>query len=87
MRKCLLFLLVLLLPVMAFAADMPPKADPTLVSVLMPGHQLVRGITNREGDELRLLMHRPDGQLVFVGGVHDPKEGWKMTVSTPHRAP
>lgn len=83
MKKHLIFLLILFLPVMAFAAELPPKADPTLVSVLMPGHQLVRGITNREGDELRLLMHRPDGQLVFVGGVHDPKEGWKMTVSTP----
>ena len=82
MRKCLLFLLILLLPVMAFAADLPPKADPTLVSVLMPGHQLVRGITNREGNELRLLMNRPDGQLVFVGGVHDPIDGWKMTVSS-----
>ena len=83
MRKCLIFLLILFLPVMAFAADLPPKADPTLVSVLMPGHQLVRGITNREGNELRLLMNRPDGQLVFVGGVHDPVDGWKMTVSTP----
>ena len=83
MKKCLIFLLMLLLPVTAFAADLPPKADPTLVSVLMPGYQLERGITNREGNELRLLMRRPDGQLVFAGGVHDPEEGWKMTVSTP----
>ena len=83
MKKCLILILMLFLPVMALAAELPPKADPTLVSVLMPGHQLVRGITNKEGNELRLLMRRPDGQLVFAGGVHDPKEGWKMTVSTP----
>ena len=83
MKKCLIFLLMLFLPVLAFAAELPPEADPTLVSVLMPGHQLVRGITNKEGNELRLLMRRPDGQLVFAGGVHDPQEGWKMTVSTP----
>ena len=83
MKKWLIFLLMLFLPVLAFAAELPPEADPTLVSVLMPGHQLVRGITNKEGNELRLLMRRPDGQLVFAGGVHDPQEGWKMTVSTP----
>ena len=83
MKKILIVLLILLLPVTTLAADLPPKADPTLVSVLMPGHQLVRGITNREDDELRLLMRRPDGQLVFVGGVHDPEAGWKMNVSTP----
>ncbi len=83
MKKFLILMFVLLLPLNALAADLPPKADPTLVSVLMPGYQLVRGITNTEGNELRLLMRRPDGQLVFVGGVHDAQDGWKMTVSSP----
>lgn len=83
MKKCLVFLLMLLLPVFALAADQPPAADATLVSVLMPGYEMLEGITNTHGNELRLLMRRPDGQLVFAGGVHDPKEGWKMTVSTP----
>lgn len=83
MKKCLIFLLMLFLPFAALAADLPPKADPALVSVLMPGYELVRGITNTEGNELRLLMRRPDGQLVFVGGVHDAEDGWKMTISSP----
>ena len=84
MKKCLIFLLIMLfLPVLALAADPPIPADAALVSVLMPGYELVRGITNTEGNELRLLMRRPDGQLVFVGGTHDAEDGWQMTVSSP----
>lgn len=83
MKKFLLFLLILLVPSLALAAEPPIPADAALVSVLMPEHELVEGIINREGDELRLLMRRPDGMLVFVGGVHDAQDGWQMTESTP----
>lgn len=83
MKKFLMFLMFLLLPALALAAEQPDPADPALVSVLMPGYELVEGIINDTDDELRLLMHRPDGMLVFVGGVHDAEEGWQMTESTP----
>jgi len=83
MKKFLLFLLILMLPAMAFAAEPPIPADPALVSVLMPDYQLEEGIINNEGNELRLLMRRPDGMLLFVGGVHNAEEGWQMTESTP----
>lgn len=83
MKKCLIFLLLLFVPVLALAADPPIPADATLVSVLMPQHELVEGIISREGDTMRLLMRRSDGMLVFVGGVHDAQHGWQMTESTP----
>lgn len=83
MKKFLILFLILLLPAAALAADQPVKADPALVSVLMPDYELERGIISREGDVMRLLMRRPDGMLVFVGGVHDAAEGWQMTESTP----
>lgn len=79
----LMLILVLLLPASALASDPAIPADPALVSVLMPGYTLVEGNISREGDTLRLLMRRPDGQLVFVGGVHDAELGWQMTESTP----
>lgn len=83
MKKFLILLLILMMPCMAFAAEPAIPADAALVSVLMPDYALVEGIINREGDELRLLMRRPDGMLVFVGGVHDAQDGWQMTESTP----
>ena len=83
MKKFLILLLILLAPCMALAAEPPIPADPALVSVLMPGYELEKGIINNEGDELRLLMRRPDGALVFAGGVHHAEEGWEMTESTP----
>ena len=83
MKKFLLFLLILLVPAMSLAAEPAIPADPALVSVLMPDYELEEGIISREGDELRLLMRRPDGMLVFVGGVHNAEEGWQMTESTP----
>ena len=85
MKKILILILVLtfLLPTAAFAGDPAIPADPALVSVLMPGYTLVEGNNSREGDILRLLMRRPDGRLVFVGGVHDAELGWQMTESTP----
>lgn len=83
MKKCLIFLLLLLLPALALAAEPPIPADASLVSVLMPDHELVEGIINNEGDTMRLLMRRADGMLVFVGGVHDAEDGWQMTESTP----
>ncbi len=85
MKKFLILILVLTLfvPASSLAADPAIPADPVLVSVLMPGYTLVEGHVNREGNILRLLMKRPDGQLVFVGGVHDAVLGWQMTESTP----
>jgi len=83
MKKWLLVLLILLVPCLAVAAEPPIPADPALVSVLLPEYELAEGIINDDGDELRLLMRRPDGMLVFVGGVHSAEEGWQMTESTP----
>lgn len=85
MKKILILILtlMLLLPAAALAGDPAIPADPALVSVLMPGYTLVEGHISREGDTLRLLMRRPDGMLVFVGGVHDAELGWQMTESTP----
>ncbi len=83
MKRFLIFLLMLALPMTALAAEQPTPADSALVAVLMPEHELVEGIINREGDELRLLMRRADGMLVFVGGAHDPENGWQMTESSP----
>ena len=85
MKKILILILILILlvPAVSLAADPPIQADPALVSVLMPGYTLEEGHVNREGNILRLLMRRPDGQLVFVGGVHDAELGWQMTESTP----
>ena len=83
MKRFLILMLLILLPVAALAAEPPIPADATLVSVLMPDYELVEGIINQEGDTMRLLMRRPDGMLVFVGGVHDAQNGWQMTESTP----
>ena len=83
MKKLLLLLLILIVPAAALAAEPAIPADPALVSVLMPGYELIEGVINNAGDELRLLMRRPDGMLVFVGGAHDAEEGWQMTESTP----
>ncbi len=83
MKKFLVLLLILTVPCMALAAEPAIPADPALIAVLMPDYELAEGIISREGDELRLLMRRPDGMLVFVGGVHDAEEGWRMTESTP----
>ena len=83
MKNWLLVLLILLVPCLAVAAEPPIPADPALVSVLLPEYELAEDIINDEGDELRLLMRRPDGMLVFVGGVHSAEEGWQMTESTP----
>ena len=77
-----IWLLLLLFPVYAVAAEKPAPADPALVRLLLPEHAFEEGIQNAEGDELRLLMRRPDGALVFVGGVKD-ENGWHMTESTP----
>lgn len=83
MKKFLILLLILFVPCVALAAEPAIPADPALVSVLMPDYELAEGIINNEGNELRLLMRRPDGMLVFVGGVHDAEDGWQMTESTP----
>lgn len=83
MKKVLMFFLILLIPAMALAADPPIPADQALVSVLVPGYTMEDGHINPEGNELRLLMRRPDGALVFVGGVHDAEDSWQMTESSP----
>ena len=81
MKRCWLLMIFLMIPFGALAADQPEAADPALVSVLMPGYELVEGVVSDTDDELRLLMRRPDGGLVFVGGVHNAETGWQMTES------
>lgn len=83
LKQTLLFFVLLLLPVTALAAEEPAKADEQLALSLMPGYEFVEGILSGDGREMRLLMRRPDGDLVFVGGVHDDETGWQMTESTP----
>ena len=82
MRKMMLILLMLMLIFsMALASEPANPADPAMIAELLPGHTLVEGID--DGDELRLLMKRGDGALVFVGGVHGEDGMWLFTESTP----
>lgn len=82
MRKMMLILLMLMLIFsMALASEPANPADPAMIAELLPGHTLVEGID--DGDELRLLMKRGDGALVFVGGVRGEEGSWLFTESTP----
>lgn len=81
MRRLLALLLALMMTVsIALASEPANPADPHMVAALLPGYSLVEGID--DGDELRLLMRNPAGELVFVGGVLR-NEGWLFTESTP----
>lgn len=84
MRK-LSFLLLLILTALttAFAAVSDQPADPALAAALLPGYTYVSGVTSSIGGELRLLMLRPDGALVFIGGVQAADGTWSLTESTP----
>ena len=81
MRK-LLILFLLLLTATAYAADPANPADPEMVARILPTADLtfVDGID--DGDELRLLMQRKNGELLFVGGVKEDS-GWILTYSSP----
>ena len=81
MRK-LLILFLLLLTATAYAAEAANPADPEMVARILPTKDLtlVQGID--DGDELRLLMQRKDGELLFVGGVKEDS-GWILTYSSP----
>ena len=81
MRK-LLIVFLLLLTATVYAAEPANPADPEMVARLLPSQDLtlVRGID--DGDELRLLMRRNDGKLLFVGGVKEDR-GWVFTYSSP----
>ena len=82
MRKVLFITLTLLMLFsMALASEPANPADPAMIAELLPGHTLVEGID--DGDELRLLMKRGDGALVFVGGVRGEDGMWLFTESTP----
>ena len=82
MRKLIaLFLALLMLASAAQASEPANPADPAMVAELLPGYAYVRGID--DGDELRLLMRRADGALVFIGGVRDESGQWALTESTP----
>lgn len=81
MRK-LLILFLLMLTATAYAAEPANPADPELIARILPTADLtfVEGID--DGDELRLLMQRRDGTLIFVGGVKE-SSGWIFTYSSP----
>lgn len=65
----------------ACASDPPQLADEHLVSTLLPGYTMKRGVMCGE-DMMRLLMYRPDGKLVFVGAQRADGT-WRLTESTP----
>lgn len=84
MKKMLLLLaalLLLCLPLAALASDPAIPADEALVKKLLPDYTLVEG--NIHDDELRLLMNKPDGTLVFVGAVQDQFGDWMLAESSP----
>lgn len=82
MRKLIaLFLALLMLTSAAQASEPANPADPAMVAALLPGYAYVEGID--DGDELRLLMRRADGELVFIGGLRDASGQWALTESTP----
>lgn len=82
MRKLIaLFLALLMLTSVAQASEPADPADPAMVAALLPGYTYVEGID--DGDELRLLMRRADGELVFIGGLRDASGQWALTESTP----
>ena len=81
MRKLIALLLALMMTT-AYAAEPANPADPEMVARILPTKDLtlVQGID--DGDELRLLMQRKDGELLFVGGVKEDS-GWILTYSSP----
>ncbi len=81
MRK-LLIMFLLLLTTTAYAAEPANPADPEMVARILPTADLtfVDGID--DGDELRLLMRRKNGELLFVGGEKEAS-GWLFTFSSP----
>lgn len=82
MRKLIaLFLALLMLTSAAQASEPANPADPAMVAALLPGYAYVEGID--DDDELRLLMRRADGALVFIGGLRDASGQWALTESTP----
>ena len=82
MRKLISLLMALLiLPLAACASDPANPADPGMVAALLPGYVYVQGID--DGEELRLLMRTPAGELVFIGGVLNADGTWALTESTP----
>lgn len=87
MHKTVTFLLALIttlsLLATAMASDPAIPADEALVASLLPGYSLVEGNITRDGSEMRLLMHRPDGALVFVGCTQDQSSQWTTFESTP----
>lgn len=84
MKKMLLLitaLLLLCLTPMALASEPATPADEALVKKLLPDYTLVEG--NIHDGELRLLMNKPDGTLVFVGAVQDASGDWRLAESSP----
>lgn len=80
-RLCSLLLVFTLFCPCALAAEQPPKADEALVKTLLPDYTLVSG--NVHDGIMRLIMEKPDGKCVFVGGVQDVYGVWQLTESTP----
>jgi len=74
-------LLCLLMIPSALASDPAIPADEALVKELLPDYTLAEG--NVVDNEMRLLMNRPDGALVFVGAVQDDAGQWHLHESSP----
>ena len=75
----LLVAAVMLLPVCALSQ----AVDERLAVSLLPGYEYVKGVLYEEENEMHLLMRRPDGEMVFAGGVWDEQTGWRITESMP----
>lgn len=82
MRKLISFLMALLFLPLAAIASLPANpADPDMITALLPGYVFLEGID--DGNELRLLMRNPSGELIFVGGVLTADGTWALTESSP----
>lgn len=64
----------------AQASEPAVPVDEALVASLLPDYSLVEG-SIRE-NEIRLLMNRPDGTLVFIGGMQDAQGNWLLDESS-----
>lgn len=79
----LLLTALLALMTSALASEPALPADEALVASLLPDRTLAEGTITTDGRQMRLLMRRPDGALVFVGCTLETSGRWTTFESTP----
>ena len=84
MRPRILIALILALCTLltsAFAYTDMDLVDAEFLTPYFPEYTLLHGVD--EGDTLYLLMQKPSGETVFIGGVQSADGAWTFTESTP----